>query len=78
MIDARSYILVGIVSYMIDELAIRGVKVISCHIQGYMPPTQWASFIAIQSILLGLVWKPHYSKGFPFSQGKIVHFPIGK
>jgi hypothetical protein len=48
MIDARSYILVGIVSYMTDELAIRGMKVISCHIQGYMTPTQWVSFIAIQ------------------------------
>jgi hypothetical protein len=30
-----------------------------------------------KNILLGLVWKPYFSKGFSFSQGKLVHFPLG-
>jgi hypothetical protein len=30
------------------------------------------------SKLLGLVWKPQFSKGFLFSQGKLVYFPLRK
>jgi hypothetical protein len=32
----------------------------------------------LKEILLGLVWEPHFTKGFSFSQGKLVHFPLGK
>jgi hypothetical protein len=27
---------------------------------------------------LGLVWEHRFSKGFQFSQGKLVHFSLGK
>jgi hypothetical protein len=30
------------------------------------------------NLFLGLVWEPHFPKGFLFSQGKLVYFSLGK
>jgi hypothetical protein len=32
----------------------------------------------LKEIILRLVWEPCFTKGFPFSQEKLVHFPLGK
>jgi hypothetical protein len=35
-------------------------------------------FIRNFYLYLGLVWEPQFPKGFLFSQGKLVHFPMEK